>query len=239
MSARATAVAVLIFGISITYLAAVLRRVYREYPEAGVPPEGGAPLSTDRVLILFSGVLMLLLGWLLIPVSLGMLPFSGSAQLGLLMVLIAIKMLASGDTPFGSFTRSWAMISLGMLLAALGIISCIIPDILVMPLMLLIGLTNVVGGTVGLWRTLSPLLKKTEGPRAKTPPILVRLSATQLALNVITILFGLSTFLAGLIPGPVLGVILAASGAALLYMLRILVAIDRLKGGMGAGIPVQ
>ena len=80
-------------------------------------------MSTDQVLILFTGILLLLLGWLLIPVNLGTLPFSGSAQVGLLMVLIALKMLASGDTPIGTFTRSWLVISLGMVFAALGIVS--------------------------------------------------------------------------------------------------------------------
>ncbi len=43
------------------------------------------------------GIFMLLLGGLWIPVNLGLLPFSGSAQLGLLMVIFAVQMLASGN----------------------------------------------------------------------------------------------------------------------------------------------
>lgn len=229
LPARATAVVVLAFGASVVYLAVVLRKVYREYPEAEKPSERDVALSTDQVLILFTGVLLLLLGWLLIPVNLGMLPFSGSAQIGLLMVLIAIKMLASGDTPVGTFTRSWPVIGLGTVFAALGIISCIIPDVLVLPLMILIGLTNVVSGIVGLWQARPP---------RKGPPILKRLFAAQLVLNVTTILFGLSTFVAKLIPGLVLGVILSINGCILLYILHIMVVLDRMrKATGGAGVP--
>ena len=84
---------------------------------------------------------MLLLGILLIPVNLSQLPFSGSAQLGLLMVIFAIQMLASGSTPIGLFPRNWLMIIFGLLFAALGIISSIIPGILVKPLTILIGVS--------------------------------------------------------------------------------------------------
>ena len=222
---RAAAAVVLVFGVSVVYLAVVLREVYREYPEAGKPPERGVVLSTSQVLMLFMGVLMLLLGWLLIPVNLGMLPFSGSAQLGLLTVLIAIRMLVSGDTPVGAFTRSWPVIVLGMTLSGLGIVSCVIPDILILPLMILIGLTNIVSGIVGLCRVRF---------RRKAPPILTRLSAAQLVLNVTTILFGLATFVAKLIPGLVVGVILFINGCILLYMLHIIVVLERMQKAMGS-----
>jgi hypothetical protein len=232
LTTRATAAAVLAFGASVIYLAIVLRKVYREYPEAEKPSRKDVTLSTDQVLILFTGVLMLLLGWLLIPVNLGMLPFSGSAQVGLLMVLIAFKMLASGDTPIGTFTRSWAVIILGTVLAALGITSCIVPDILIIPLMILIGLTNIVSGIVGLWRTGLPLLKGSEQPRGKVPAIMKRLFVAQLVLNVTTILFGISVFVAELIPGLVLGVILFINGGILLYLLHVLVVLGKMRGGL-------
>ena len=148
-----------------------------------------------------------------------MLPFSGSAQVGLLMVLIAVKMLVSGDTPVGTFTRSWLVITLGVILAALGIISCIVPDILILPLMILVGLTNIVSGVVGLRRT---------GLPRKGPSIVIRLSVAQLVLNTTTIIFGLSAFVATLIPGVVLGVILAINGGILLYLLHLLVILDRM-----------
>ncbi len=238
LSLHATAAAVLAFGASIIYLALVLRRVYREYPEAEQPAKGGVNLSVDQVMILFMGTLLLLLGWLLIPVNLGLLPFSGSAQIGLLMVLIAFKILASGSTPVGTFTRSWPVIMLGAILAALGIVSCIVPDVLILPLMVLIGLTNVASGIVGLWQILLPRFKQRGEPRGEAPPILARLFASQLLLNATTILFGLSTFFARLIPGLVLGGILVVNGCVLLYLLRILVVLDRMQAqAEGSGQP--
>lgn len=62
----------------------------------------------SRILLLLTGIFMVLLGVLLIPVNLGKLPFSGSAQLGLLMVIFAIQMLASGNTPIGPFPHCCA-----------------------------------------------------------------------------------------------------------------------------------
>lgn len=233
LTTRVSAVAVLAFGASVVYLAVVLSMVYREYPEAA-KPSGGVSLSTNHVLILFTGLLLLFLGWLLIPVNLGMLPFSGSAQIGLLVVLIALKILASGDTPLLTLPRSWPVIILGVMLAALGIVSCIVPDKILLPLMILIGITNIAGGMAGLWRALSPLMKKTGETLGKMPPILARLTATQVVLNTTTILFGASVFFAKLIPGLVIGVILTINGGILLYMLHILVVIDRMQGGMEA-----
>lgn len=239
LSTRATAVVVLAFGASIVYLAVVLRAVYREHPE-GEKPSGGVALSADQALILFTGVLMVLLGWLLIPVNLGKLPFAGSAQVGLLTVLIALKMLVSGDTPIGTFTRSWAMITLGLSLAAMGIVSCIIPDVLVLLLMILVGAINILSGAIGLWRAVSSLLKKPDAPGGKVPSLLKKLTAAQIVLNATTIVFGLSVFVARLIPGLVLGVVLAMNGGILLYLLYLLVMLDRMRSQVAApAVPAQ
>ena len=96
-------------------------------------------------------------------------------------------------------------------------------------MMILVGLINIVSGVVGLWRILAPRLKRSQGPRVKGPAILTRLFVAQLVLNVTTIMFGLSAFVATLIPGLVLGVILSVNGGILLYMLYILVILDRMQ----------
>jgi len=187
-----TAVVILIFGSAIVYLACVLRKIYYTYPEAEKRCEGDAELSTDNAMILLMGVFMLLLGVLLIPVSLRLLPFSGSAQLGLLMVIFAVQMLASGSTPIGPFPRSWLMILFGLLFAALGIVSCIIPEILVSPLTVLVGVLNILGGVMTLWKICIPRLRKSEDASGLVAPVLAKLFATQLTMNLLTILFGTS-----------------------------------------------
>jgi hypothetical protein len=223
------AVVVLIYGLAVGYLSGVLWKIYRAYPEAAKIDGGDVALSIDQAIMLLMGIFMLLLGVLLIPVNLGRLPFSGSAQLGLLMVIFAIQMLASGSTPIGPFPRSWLMILFGFLFSALGIISCIVPEILVSLLTVFVGVLNILGGVLSLKKIFTPFLKKEAGPRNPTPTVLVRFFSAQLTLNLLTILFGASMLISHLFPGVVLGVVLGANGGVLLYLLYLLVSIDRLK----------
>jgi hypothetical protein len=234
LSVRATAGVVLAYGAAILVLGSLLQEVYRLYPEAAKTPAGEAGLSIDKAMILLTGVFMVILGLLLVPVNLGLIPFSGSAQLGLLVVILSIQMLASGSTPVGPFRRSWLMILLGFPFAALGVISCIIPGILVPHLTVLIGVLNVTGGLLGLKRTVAPMLARGDGPREPVPPILVRLTAVQLTMNLVSIMFGASMLIANLIPGRIIGVILAANGGLLLYLLHLLGLIERMSSGAEA-----
>jgi len=230
-----TAVVVLIYGAAIIYLAWVLRKIYGAYPKTEKPCEGDIKLSTDQVMILLMGIFMVLLGGLLIPVNLGKLPFSGSAQLGLLMVIFAIQMLASGNTPIGPFPRSRLMILLGLLFAALGIVSCIIPDILVPLLTVLVGVLNILGGLITLIKILIPWLRQSDEIRDPVPPMMKKLFAVQLTMNLLTIMFGTSMLVPHLVCGLVIGVILAANGCVLLYLLHLLVLLDKMQGDASKG----
>ena len=228
-----TALVVLAYGAAIVFLAGVLRKVYRAYPEAERKAAGDAALSDDRAMLLLTGVFMVLLGVLLIPVNLGLIPFSGGAQLGLLMVINAIQMLASGDTPIGPFPRTWLMVAFGLLFAAAGIVSCVVPGVLVPALTVLIGALNITGGLAKLWRTCAPYVKRIGKPREPVLPILVRLNLAQLAMGALSVLFGASMFVSGMIPGHVIGVILAANGLVLLYLMRLLFLLDGMRDASG------
>jgi uncharacterized membrane protein HdeD (DUF308 family) len=143
-------------------------------------------------------------------------------------------MLASGSTPIGPFPRTWLMMALGFPFAALGVVSCIVPGLLVPVLTLLIAVLNVAGGILGLKRTVAPMLNRGEGPHGPVPPILAKLTTVQVAMNLVSILFGASMLIANLIPGRIIGVILAANGALLLYMLHLLLGIERMTSGSEA-----
>jgi len=225
LSIAMTAVVVLIFGVAIIYLAFVLRKIYLTYPGAENTNQETVKLSSDKMMLLLTGVFMALLGALLIPVSLGQLPFSGSAQLGLLMVIFAIQMLASGSTPIGPFPRSWLMIGFGLLFAALGIISSIIPGILVKPLTILIGVLNILGGCTAIVKIILPRLKKSD---SQVPQILQKLFVTQFIMGFLSILFGSSMLVSHLLPGLIVGVVLFANGCVLLYLMSILLTLDRM-----------
>jgi len=225
-----TAVAVLLFGVAIFYLAGVLRKIYHKYPEAKKRPIGDVELSTDQAMLMLMGIFLLILGVLLVPVNLGLLPFSGSAQLGLLMVIFAVQMLASGSTPIGPFPRTWLMIGFGLLFAVLGVVSCIIPEILVSPLTVLVGVLNILGGVTALIKMWTRRLRQPDELRKPAPPILAKLFTAQLTMNLLQIMFGTSMLIPGLVHGLVIGVILVANGCVLLYLLSILVVLDKMRG---------
>jgi len=227
-----TALIVVLFGISIFYLSFVLRIIYLKHPEAENTNSGTVKLSTDKMILLMTGVFMLLLGILLIPVNLGKLPFSGSAQLGLLMVIFSIQMLASGSTPIGPFSRSWLIIGIGLIFASLGIISCVIPEILVKPLTILIGVLNISGGIISLVKTLLPVFNRTSSLNNQIPPVLKKLFFTQLIMGCLSILFGSSMLVSNLLPGLIIGIVLFANGCILLYLIKILLVLTKIKNQM-------
>ncbi len=225
----ATAFVVLLFGLAIVWLALVLWQIYRKYPGAEKSGAGDVDLSSEQCMLLLMGIFMILLGFLLVPVNLGMLPFSGSAQLGLLMVMFAVQMLASGNTPIGPFPRTRLMILLGVMFAALGVVSCIIPDVLVPALTVLVGVLNILGGVIALGKSCLPVRGKPAESHGPRPAILTRLFATQLAMNLLSVMFGTSMLFSSLIPGLVLGVILACNGFVLLYLLHVLKVLDKMQ----------
>jgi hypothetical protein len=230
VTTQQTASVAILYGFSLVYLACVLQGIRRRYPPAQKTPASNGGLSMDNAALLLMGIFMLLLGILLVPVSLRLLPFSASAQLGLLMVIFAIQMLALGSTPVGAFSRTWLMILLGFIFAALGVVSCIIPGILVLPLTLLVGVLNIAGGIIGIGKVAVPFLKsrKTSEP---VPAILLKINSSLLVMNILTILFGAAMLVSGLIPGLIVGIVLASNGCVLLYLLCQLVSLEKVHEG--------
>ena len=223
-----TAFVVLLYGFSIIYLALVLQKVYRLYPSAQKSPAVDGGMSMGNAMILLMSIFMLLLGLLLVPVGLGLLPFSGSAQLGLLMVLFSISMLVLGDTPIGSFPRTRLIIVLGFVFAALGVASCIIPYVLLELLTLMVGILNIAGGGIGLVKAVAQFLngRKTSVP---VPAILMKINTAILVMNALTILFGGGMLVSGLLPGYIIGFVMAANGVVLFYLLLQMMSLENIR----------
>ena len=231
ISGGLVAFSVLLYGVLIFSLTAVLYKIYALYPDKTERQSGGVKLSDDRAVILITGVFMVVLGILLIPVTIGLLPFSGSAQLGLLVVIMSIQMIAFGNTPLRSFSRTWPLVFLGLFFSSLGIVSCIVPGILVPCLTIVIALLNIGGGGLPL---LKMIFLKSEGKErtgAAVPQIIKKLLITQTTLNILSVVFGTSMLVKNLIPGPVIGIVLTANGSVLLYLLTLLFKIDEMKMG--------
>lgn len=226
-----TGVLLLACGASLGYLAGRLGRLARVYPvqtpgEPRIrPPEGArralrllqeATLPLSLVTLLVTGTLLALLALLLVPVNLGLLPFSPDGQLGVLMVINAVQIMALGDTPVGHYRRTRLLVLGGVLFAAFGIVACVVPGLLTNWLQLLLGTLSIAGGVLGLAQTLRSLRpSSTEaGTRPLTvPPGLVKIGVIQLSVNVLGVVFGLSMLLPGLLPGLVIAGILALNGS--------------------------
>ncbi|AGB02841.1 hypothetical protein [Methanoregula formicica] len=229
-------------AISLFYLAWSIQKASALYsPQAKTPaaplPQGSgdvpfflrdAPLSFTIALLLFLGVLLSLLAVLLVPVNLGIIPFSPDGQLGLLIVIMAIQFLAMGETPVGQFRRTWLILLSGLLFVTLGAIASIVPGVLTPVLVVLLAVLNILGGIVPLMLRFLPMLQAMGKPPARPaviPPQLKKLLITQTVLNIVGILFGLSMLLPGFIPGLVVAVILFVNGLLLFLLAGILSAL--------------
>ena len=229
-----TAVLLLIYGISFFYLAWCIQKVNELYPPKKTRNpayeqmtsvehrsrysfkllrDASLPLSIALWILL--GVLLTFLGLLLFRVYKGIIPFSPDGQLGLLMVITAIQILAIGETPMGQYKRSWLLIIIGIVFAAMGIVSCIVPGILTDVIKMLLGFSNIIGGSVLLIKRYLPILHDI-GTRPAEPvdftSVTSRLQTTQTMINIIVITFGVTMVVPSLVSGQTVAGILVIDG---------------------------
>lgn len=229
-----TAVLLLIYGISFFYLSWCIQKVSILYPHEETKNPTGEQASSDDAhskdafrfsryaslplsiaILILVGVLLTLLGLLLFPVNLGVIPFSPDGQLGLLLVIVAIQMLAIGETPLGQYKRSWLVIIIGIVFAAMGIVSCIVTGILTGVIQILIGLLNIIGGVVLITKRFLQILHVTRNPPAESvtvTPIIIKLLSTQTVVNIVAITFGITMLVPSLVSGLVISGILVING---------------------------
>ena len=222
-----TAVLLVIFGASIFFLAwciHVANRQYRPGNEKMVPPpprsEGGfclfreASLTVGNTFNTYQGFLMILLGFLVLFMILGIFPsYNSDGQLGLLLVLTSLQLLALGQFVGSQVTRSWLVIALGILFTGAGIFSCIVPGILTGVIQPLLGLQNIITGVLLLaTQIIAPTLYGIRHPPAEPvtlPPIIKKLFVVLTITGIVTILFGINTLAPVLLPG-LLGMVMYA-----------------------------
>lgn len=236
-----TAIILIIYGISLFYLSWCIRKINVLYPPEEIRKtahgqlnlvehpskfnsrllrEAALPLSIAIFILL--GVLLTLIGLLLFPVSLHIIPFSPDGQLGLLLIITAIQIMALGETPLGHFKRSWLLIIIGIVFVAMGIFSCIVPGILTNVINLLLGFLNIFGGLVLLAKGYLSKHNGSTGPAtipATIPSTIISAAArqknTQTALNITGIIFGITAVVPGLVSLRVIAGILVINGLLL------------------------
>ena len=139
----------------------------------------------------------------------------------MLLVVFAIQMMALGETPVGAYKRSWLMTIFGMTFATLGIVSCVVPGLLTGFLQILLGLLNIIGGVVLLIGRYYPVLQAMRNPPdhpVDQPPILKKMNITQTILNFVSIAFGISMLIPGIMPGLINAVIIVINGLLLFVL---------------------
>ncbi len=232
-----TAIFLLAYGGSFFYLAWILRKVAILYPQNEVDEAESLSLSTNRfswfeeaslplspAILILLGLSLTLLGLLLFPVDLGLLQFSPDGQLGLLLTVMAVQIMTLGETPLGQLKRPLPMMFFGLIFAALGIVSTIVPGLLTNVLRMLIGALNIGGGAKCLLDTCLPLLRARGSPTkpASVPAVVKRLSSTQTILGGLQVVFGVTMLVPGFIPGLLVAGILVVNGLLLVKLASIL-----------------
>lgn len=245
-----TAMILIIYGISFLYLSWCIHSVSRIYP-----PEkpinlalnksnlnnkskgifslfNEASLNLAPAILLVLAILLTLLGIILFPVFMGIIPYSPDGEFGLLLFIYAIQIMALGETPIGQYKRSRLLIIIGLVFATLGIFSCIVPGILTGVIQILIGLLSIMGGVILLIKRFLIQPNKTESsPNEKVtvPPIVKKLIVTQTLMNIVAIVFGVSAIAGGLLPGRVVAGLLVIYGLILLLLVFILQKINQME----------
>jgi uncharacterized membrane protein HdeD (DUF308 family) len=225
-----TAVFLAMYSIGIFYLAWCLQKLVKlqvneekkdETPGIDINVNGHFKLLKDASIpvsiatILMIGTLITFLGLILFPVTTGMLPFSSDGELGVLLVINAIQMMALGETPLGEFKRSWLMVIIGLIFASFGIFSCIVPGIFTGYIIILIAMLNIIGWSILIIKRFMPVVTAMKNPavnEVKIPSIVKRLMISQTLLNTASIAFGVSMLIPGIIPGMVIAGILVVNG---------------------------
>jgi hypothetical protein len=246
-----TAMILIIYGMSFFYLSWCIWKVGRSYPPEKPDDSALSMLHSDHAdskglfrffrdaslplslaILILLGILIILLGLLLFPVNLGVLPFSPDGQLGLMLTIMAIQMMALGDTPLGQYKRSWLMIIIGIVFAALGVASCIVPGMLTGMMQILLGLLNVIGGAAFFIKRFLTIRHEIRTPPpipVIVPPVLKKLNVTQTVLNVVTMAFGLSMLVPGFVSGRIIAGILVINGLLLFILASFLQKVTRIQ----------
>ena len=231
---KRTAVLLVAYGLSFFYLSRCIWKVRQLYgPEPAMENsrdasskdwpyilrEATLPLSMAILIIL--GILLTFVGLLLFPVNLGIIAFSPDGQLGLVLTVTAIQMMSLGDTPLGHFKRSWLIITIGLVSAALGVVSAIVPGLLTGMIEIILGLFNLAGGAVSLIKRYLPMLRENDalgGAPGIVPRNVRKLASIQTTLNCVQLAFGAAALVPGVVPGLLMAGLLVINGL-LVFML--------------------
>ncbi len=153
----------------------------------------------------------------------GTLVLNGTGQGGIMLIITSLNVLALGSIVGLNLRRTWGMVIIGLVFAALGIVAVVSPTGVVASVnTILIGVSNIITGVLALATTLASRQRKGSPPPppelVPILPVLKRIAMIQLAVGIISIVFGLSMLAPSLLPS-----LLGAIGFALLFPLILII----------------
>ncbi len=213
-STNLLAVGALLLGIALFCLAFILQKVYQADPESDMSTKTPG-ISLDIVMAMQYGFYMLVLGCLMVPINLGLLPYALSAMHGTLVVLFGVQALAVGCITTLVFKRNWIFLLVGIVFVAVGAFAVIVPDMVVEHLMFIIGVLIILGGFYLLYTLVRPKQKSevaVKKPEGKDLRLMIFLLVLAILTAILMIIFGVSLLIENLIPGISIAIILICFG---------------------------
>lgn len=211
----------LLFGMVLIYIAIILRKLYPHFPESAISANTHC-IPLDIVMGMQYGIFMLVSGCLLVPVYGGLLPWSSSAHMGTLVVLLGIQALVTGHMMTLTFKRSGIVILAGMVYIGVGSFAIIVPDILVKQLAFFVAVFNIFGGLYLTYSLICNLTRPKQNtdlpapePEGKDLHLLLLLLVLAFLTAILMILIGIAMLIIDHIPGIALAIFLAGFGLTL------------------------
>ncbi len=239
------AVLLIILGVTQLVLGVLSFHIERETP-GSIPSTVRSDLGKGRGLlspidIPLKHMIMLLLATvmlLMVVISclgvMGLIPFDSERGSVLFIFITAMQIMLVGETPVKTFAPSRPLVGLGMGIAVLAMVACIIPGLLDQAFGIVLGITNLVMALCGLGH-MAALVRKVSGPGKKIPGLIKNVIATSCTLYILLLGFATNLLVPGLIPGLLMLAILFFSGIMMIRLVSLLHKRDALEASRDAG----
>jgi len=175
------------------------------------------PDATLEIFILVvQGLFMVLYGVLLFGIDAGKLRYAPDSTYGLLLVIIAFQAITLGKTPFGDFRRSWVLVIIGFIAAAIGLFGCFVPGVSSTLLRTLVGVIFIIGGialSAQLW-----ISREKARAWLRAGGVTRHLTVASALVYLLMLILGIRTLLPGIMTDTETAVILVAFGLSIFYL---------------------
>ncbi len=184
---------------------------------AAVKQSGEVGLSIQVVLLIIMGLFFVLIGLVSIGVFLGGLPYNENSTTALLLVLIALYGLTTGESPFGEPRVTWGTVIICVVLGVIGVLGVFFPGgYLALLVGILIFLFFVIGGIAELVRLFTS--EKRAKAWMKTGGILRQLTIATAIVYILEIITGVGSLSLVIKTNPLWLLVIVIFGISFFYL---------------------